>query len=70
MAQTPIHFNQGGTVMTIEDGGAFDAQTTSAIPDLALDASASYDETEIQAIADTVDDILAALRTLGLIPSS
>jgi hypothetical protein len=69
-ANVPIHLNQGGTILTIGTGGALDVETTSAIADLALDASATYAEVEIQSIADTIDDILAALRTAGIIPAS
>lgn len=70
MAQVPIHFNQGGSVMTIEEDGALNVVGNTAIADLALDASVSYDETELQAVADTIDDILAALRVAGIIPTA
>lgn len=41
-----------------------------AIADLDQDISATYDEAEVQAISDKVDEILAALRTLGILAAS
>lgn len=41
-----------------------------AVADLNQDISASYTEAEIQAISDKVDELLAALRTAGILASS
>jgi predicted RecA/RadA family phage recombinase len=41
-----------------------------AVADLNQDISNSYTEAEIQAISDKVDELLAALRTAGLLASS
>lgn len=70
MAQTPIHFNQGGTVMTIEEDGALNVVGNSAIPDIDTDADATYSEAEMQSVMDTINDILAALRVAGIIPTA
>lgn len=40
-----------------------------AITDLNQDISTGFDEGEIQAISDKIDEILAAFRTLGLLAS-
>lgn len=41
-----------------------------AIADLNQTISGTYTDTEVQAISDKVDAILAALRTLGILASS
>lgn len=38
-----------------------------AVTDLGQDISASYVEAEVQAISDKVDELLAVLRTAGVI---
>lgn len=40
-----------------------------AVEDLGQDISASYDEAEVQAISDKVDEMLAALRAAGIMES-
>lgn len=70
MAQTPIHVNQGGSVMTIEEDGALNVVGNSAISDIDTDADAAYNEVEMQTVMDTINDILAALRVAGIIPTA
>ena len=41
-----------------------------AVDDLEQDISASYTEAEIQAISDKIDELLAELRTAGVIASA
>lgn len=70
MANVPVYLNQGGTRLVIGSGGALDVETTSAIPDIDTDADTTYSEAEMQTVMDTINDILAALRTAGIIPTA
>lgn len=46
------------------EGGA--NPQAAAVADLNQNISATYDQTEVQAISDKVDELLAALRAAGL----
>jgi len=64
-----------GGKITVEAGGTIEAGENSIIPvemqdpidDLDLAASEDYDGGELEAVADKVDAILAALRAAGII---
>jgi|LSQX01.1.fsa_nt_gb DUF4097 and DUF4098 domain-containing protein YvlB len=49
------------------DSGELQIKSQDAIADLDLTATAEYTDTELQAVADKVDAILAALRAAGII---
>lgn len=51
-------------------GALRESRQVDAVDDLDLTASATYDETEVQAIADKVDELLAALRAAGYLAES
>ena len=55
-------------VLSVLDAVAGFSQVA-AVADLDQDISATYAEAEVQAISDKVDELLAALRTAGLLGS-
>lgn len=60
----------GGAIDSAVDGlisAAFDAIEQGSIADLDQDISSTYSESEVQAISDKVDALLAALRLAGII---
>ena len=50
-----------------EIGLAVAGHASAAVTDLSQDISATYEETEVQAISDKVDELLAAMRTAELL---
>ena len=66
------HTVEAGRLVVRMDRGSASAATTvvgdqPAVADLNQDISAAYVEAEVQAISDKVDEILATLRTSGLV---
>lgn len=66
----------GGVITGIVDrrpelilSNAANFKAATAVADLNQDISASYVEAEVQAMSDKVDELLAALRTAGLLAS-
>jgi hypothetical protein len=58
-----------GTTALLLDGKQVLTAQQAAIADLGQTISATYDQTQVQAISSKVDSILAMLRTQGLISS-
>lgn len=53
----------------LDDADDNDLSAAASVDDLEQTISATYDQEEVQAISDKVDELLAAMRTAGLMSS-